>query len=97
MTDNIRGTVTALIRYPVSSLGGEELAAAELSERGVVGDRGFGLFEVATGTHIYPARDSRWNAAPQMFARLDGGLRISTDGQEWLASDDPEILMRRGD
>ena len=34
-------TVTGLWRYPVKSMQGEELNAAEVTERGAVGDRAY--------------------------------------------------------
>ncbi|USJ27646.1 FAD-dependent oxidoreductase [Ensifer adhaerens] len=92
MTDKIEGTVTSLFRYPVSSLAGEEISTASLTTSGLDGDRQYGLFDRETNTHIYPARDSRWNAAPQLHARMSGRLEVSTDGQSWLAADDPEML-----
>ena len=43
------GTVEALWRFPVKSMLGEELDAAELSQRGVVGDRAYALRDKQTG------------------------------------------------
>ena len=37
------GTVVGLWRYPVKSMMGEELNAAEITERGLLGDRQFAL------------------------------------------------------
>src|SRR5439155_24964121 len=43
------GTIRALWRYPVKSMLGEELDAADLSEGGVVGDRAYALRDRETG------------------------------------------------
>ena len=43
------GTVRALWRFPVKSMLGEELDAAELTEGGVVGDRAYALLDRETG------------------------------------------------
>ena len=43
------GTVVGLWRFPVKSMGGEQIQQAELSERGLLGDRGYALVDVATG------------------------------------------------
>ncbi len=61
--------VTQLWRFPVKSMGGESLDSAHLGELGLKGDRGWGVFDVATGT-VLTARRS-----PQLLfaaARLDG-------------------------
>ncbi len=44
----IVGTVATLSRFPVKSMQGEQLAAAELTESGVVGDRAYALVETGT-------------------------------------------------
>jgi uncharacterized protein YcbX len=43
------GTVRALWRFPVKSMAGEELDAAELSEGGVIGDRAYAVVDKETG------------------------------------------------
>ena len=42
------GTVVALWRYPVKSMMGEELNAADLTERGVHDDRAYALIDTET-------------------------------------------------
>jgi uncharacterized protein YcbX len=71
--------VTQLWRFPVKSVGGESLSSAHVGELGIEGDRGWGVFDVATGT-VLTARRS-----PQLLfasARLDG---------EELVIDIPEV------
>ncbi|HJY83155.1 MAG TPA: MOSC N-terminal beta barrel domain-containing protein [Candidatus Binatia bacterium] len=43
------GSVTGLWRFPVKSMRGEQLQDAELTERGVLGDRAYALIETDTG------------------------------------------------
>jgi len=47
--DTSAGTVVGLWRFPVKSMGGERLGQAELTARGLVGDRGYALIDVQTG------------------------------------------------
>jgi len=71
--------VTQLWRFPVKSMGGESLASAHLGDLGIEGDRGWGVFDVTSGT-VLTARRS-----PQLLfasARLDG---------EELVIDLPEV------
>jgi len=48
-TGRVVGSVTALWRFPVKSMKGEQLQQAELTERGLVGDRAYALIDVDTG------------------------------------------------
>jgi hypothetical protein len=43
------GSVVALCRYPVKSMLGEELNAAEVTDRGLLGDRAYALVDRADG------------------------------------------------
>ena len=43
------GSVAALWRFPVKSMGGEQLRDAEVTERGVLGDRAYALIDQDTG------------------------------------------------
>lgn len=43
------GSVAALWRFPVKSMGGEQLQTVEVSARGVIGDRAYGLIDMDTG------------------------------------------------
>ena len=48
-TSEIVGSVAELWRFPVKSMRGEWLEQAELTERGLVGDRAYALIDVDTG------------------------------------------------
>jgi uncharacterized protein YcbX len=54
------GSVVGLWRYPVKSMMGEELNAAELTERGLVGDRRFALVDASTGKVAGAKNPRKW-------------------------------------
>jgi hypothetical protein len=54
------GSVVALWRYPVKSMMGEELNAAELTERGLVGDRRFAVVDASTGKVAGAKNPRKW-------------------------------------
>jgi uncharacterized protein YcbX len=54
------GTVVGLWRYPVKSMMGEELNAAEITERGLRGDRQFALVDAATGKVAGAKNPRKW-------------------------------------
>src|SRR2546425_2200109 len=49
MSKEAAGTIVSLWHYPVKSMQGEELNAADLSERGVAGDRAYALVDASNG------------------------------------------------
>ena len=70
MTAGRGGSVGALLRYPVKSMGGEELAEVEVEPRGLVGDRRWAVYAEDGG--IGSGKTTR------RFRRVDGLL-------EWRA------------
>src|SRR6266516_632667 len=54
------GSVVALWRYPGKSMMGEELNAAEVSDRGLVGDRQFALVDASTGKVAGAKNPRKW-------------------------------------
>ena len=67
--------VIELWRYPVKSLQGERLEAAEIGPEGIAGDRQWALFDVATGFGLTARRvpDLLFGAAR---LRADGGVEV---------------------
>ena len=67
--------VIELWRYPVKSLQGERLEAAEIGPEGIAGDRQWSLFDVATGFGLTARRvpDLLFGAAR---LRADGGVEV---------------------
>jgi uncharacterized protein YcbX len=49
MAGGIAGSIAALWRFPVKSMRGERLDCAEITGRGLVGDRAYALIDVETG------------------------------------------------
>jgi len=58
------GAVVSLWRYPVKSMLGEELNAAEVGERGLVGDRAYALVDRETGKVASAKNPRKW---PSLF------------------------------
>ncbi|MGB8385073.1 MAG: MOSC N-terminal beta barrel domain-containing protein [Dermatophilaceae bacterium] len=58
------GMVVSLWRYPVKSMMGEELNAAEVGERGLLGDRAYALVDSSHGRVASAKNPRKW---PQMF------------------------------
>jgi uncharacterized protein YcbX len=60
----LAGTVATLWRYPVKSMMGEELNAAEVTTRGLLGDRAYALLDTAEGKVVSAKNPRKW---PQLF------------------------------
>src|SRR6266702_1865318 len=58
------GSVVSLWRYPVKSMMGEELNAAEVTERGLLGDRAYALVDVSDGKAATAKNPRKW---PHLF------------------------------
>lgn len=56
-TDHV-GRIAELWRFPVKSMGGERLSAAELTPDGLLGDRAYALIDIETG-HVVSAKNTR--------------------------------------
>ncbi|MFN8074488.1 MAG: MOSC domain-containing protein [Kineosporiaceae bacterium] len=84
----IVATVSSLTRYPVKSLGGEAVAVAEVGERGLHGDRAWGVYTADGG--IGSGKTTR------RFRRVDGllglGSRLHADGSVDVVLPDGEVL-----
>jgi len=63
-TPSVIGAVTSLWRYPVKSMQGEELNAADVTPRGLLGDRAFALVDEETGKVASAKNPRRW---PTLF------------------------------
>jgi len=53
-------SVVALWRYPIKSMMGEELNAAEVTEQGVLGDRPYALVDADTGKVVSAKEPRKW-------------------------------------
>lgn len=57
--------VTALWRYPVKSMMGEEMNACDVTEKGLLGDRAYGVIDEETGKLANAKNPRKW---PEMFS-----------------------------
>jgi len=64
MTQTVVGSIVSLWRYPVKSMLGEELNAAEVTSRGLLGDRAYALVDSADGKVASAKNPRKW---PQLF------------------------------
>ena len=93
------GTVSAIRRFPVKSMLGEDLDAAVLGQGGLVGDRVYALLDEETGKVVSVKRPQRWRRMFELTARTvdDGGVAVSFPDGEALAVDDPKLAARLGE
>src|SRR5438105_15252266 len=64
MAQTLLGSIVSLWRYPVKSMLGEELNAAEVTDRGLLGDRAYALVDRADGKVASAKNPRKW---PQLF------------------------------
>src|SRR5438552_8850402 len=72
------GSVVSLWRYPVKSMMGEELNAAEVTERGLLGDRAYALIDSADGKAATAKNPRKWPHLFDFRASLIDPARVGT-------------------
>jgi uncharacterized protein len=97
-----QASVVALWRYPVKSMMGEELNAAEVTETGLVGDRRFAVVDAATGTVAGAKNPRKWGnffdfragyvEPPKTGAKLPT-VRITLPDGTVVTSDQPDLAQ----
>ena len=60
MTHSVLGSVVSLWRFPVKSMMGEEVNAADVAERGLLGDRVYALMDPVTGKVASAKNPRKW-------------------------------------
>ena len=97
---DVIATVVALWRYPVKSMMGEQLNAGEVTDRGLLGDRGYALVDRETGKVASAKFPRKW---PTLLAHratyveppvgADGlpAVRITLPDGRIIRSDDPDV------
>jgi len=89
------GSVASLWRYPVKSMIGEEIQGAEISERGIVGDRAYALVDRETGKVVSAKNPRKWAKMFQCSAQFVDEpnrsgeappVRVTTADEEVLTS-----------
>ena len=100
------GAVVALWRYPVRSMMGEELNAAEVTDRGLLGDRQFAVIDASTGKVAGAKNPRKWGnffdfratyvEPPERGRKLPAVRLTLPDGTVVTSeqSDLPQILSR---
>lgn len=76
---DLAGTVATVWRYPVKSMRGEELNAADINARGMAGDRGYAVIDVETGKVASAKHPKKWRRLFDCLAMLGPNL---TDGHD---------------
>lgn len=66
------GSVKQILRFPVKSMGGENLSTTYIDENGVKGDRIFALKELETGFIVSAKNPKKWKAIIELEAFLEG-------------------------
>jgi hypothetical protein len=87
------GRIVELWRYPVKSMLGEQLDAADIGEHGISGDRSFALIDVETGKVCSAKRHDLWGGLFTFRASMSPpgpALVTFPDGTQRL-TDDPRI------
>jgi hypothetical protein len=97
------GRVAALWRFPVKSMLGEQVATADLTLSGVVGDRAYALIDSKTGKVVSAKNPKLW---PDMLACRAAfvepprqgddtpPVRITFPDATWVTSDEPDVGAR---
>lgn len=85
-------TISEIWRFPVKSVGGEQLSLASVTEFGILGDRGWGIHDGETNTVLTARR------APELLfanARLEGAdVRIDLPDGSSVSSADDDVHER---
>lgn len=87
--------VRQLWRYPVKSLGGEQLESSAADENGLLGDRGWGLVDNATGNVLTARREPQLLFASARLAGPDDVEVVLPDGSVTADSDVLSAWLRR--
>ena len=93
-------SVVSLWRYPVKSMMGEELNAADVTRRGLVGDRQFAVVDAATGKVAGAKNPRKWGSffdfraayvePPQQGAKLPA-VRLTLPDGTFVTSDQADL------
>lgn len=94
--------IRSIWRYPVKSIGGEQLDSAPVATTGIVGDRSFGIRDIETGLILTARRQpellfasATWSAGSVQITLPDGTTTDSdADLSNWLGK--PVELVEAG-
>ncbi|MFI7430024.1 MOSC domain-containing protein [Micromonospora sp. NPDC049836] len=85
------GQIAGIRRYPVKSLLGEELDAAEVRAGGLVGDRRLALLDRVSGRVASAKNPYRWRALLRLRAAGAGPVRIVLPDGRTVGADDDRV------
>ena len=89
------GRITSLHRYPVKSMGGEQLAEAPVTLQGIAGDRSY-AFVQAESKSPFPwltGREAAGILKYEAHLSVDSrGVEVTTPGKQVLKADSAELL-----
>lgn len=77
--EEVLGSASALWRYPVKSMQGEELETVQVTERGFVGDRLYALIDTATGKVVSAKNPRKWPGIMNWSAAFKDSPRAGMD------------------
>ena len=85
--------ITELWRFPVKSMQGERLETAELTERGMVGDRAWAVVGADDGQVASAKNPRKWGGLLHFSARTldDGTAEITTPDSTTVRTDDADV------
>ena len=84
--------VSEIWRYPIKSVGGERVSVATVTELGVLGDRGWGIFDVETETVLTARRSPELLFASAELTGAD--VAITLPDATRITSEDPDCNDR---
>lgn len=102
-SNGVVGRIAEIWRYPVQSMRGERLQAADLTDRGVRGDRAYGIVDPELGQVVSSALGKRrWRGIVTLGARFtaepaasaNAAIEILLPDGTGLTNDQPDIDAR---
>lgn len=87
------GRVSGVFRYPVKSLQGERIEVALVNDRGVVGDRRWGVRDLATGAVLSAKREPR--LLHVTAAARGEGVAITVPGEPTVTGSGADAALSR--
>ncbi len=99
------GEIVELRRYPVKSMLGERVEAAELTERGLAGDRAYALVDAETGKVVSAKRPRLWGRMFDLHAAYDNPpvpgspspVAVTLPSGQVVSTSDPDFDERVSD
>ena len=89
--ERLLGTVAVLCRYPVKSMLGEEVAACDVTRRGLAGDRVLALVHRDSGKVASAKNPRTWRALLKLAAASGPAVKVTFPDGTAMTSTDPGI------